>query len=40
MGHGILSLTSMVITHLAVDDYALVQLALTKNPCSDIVDFS
>jgi hypothetical protein len=29
MGHGILSKTSSVITHLAVNDYALVQLALT-----------
>jgi len=29
MGHGIFSLTSMVITHLAVDDSVLVPLALT-----------
>jgi hypothetical protein len=34
------SLTSMVITHLAVDVSVLVQLALTLNPCSNsIVDF-
>jgi hypothetical protein len=29
MGHGIFNLTSMVITNLAVDDFVLVQLALT-----------
>jgi hypothetical protein len=40
MGHAIFSQTSMVITYLAVDDYVLAQLALTKNPCSDILDFS
>jgi hypothetical protein len=29
MGDWIFSLTSMVITHLAVDDYVIAQLALT-----------
>jgi hypothetical protein len=37
-GQGIFSLTSMVITHLAVDDSVLVQLALTLNPCSNLVE--
>jgi hypothetical protein len=39
MGEWIFSLTSMVITHLAVDDSVLVQLSLMLNPCSNIVDF-
>jgi hypothetical protein len=39
MDHGIFSQNSMVITPLVVDDHVLVQLALTKNPCSNIVDF-
>jgi hypothetical protein len=38
MGHGIFSLTFMVITHLAVDDYVLVRHALPLNPCSSIAD--
>jgi hypothetical protein len=29
----------MVITHLAVDDFVLVQLTLALNPCSNVVDF-
>jgi hypothetical protein len=37
MGHGILSLTSMVATHLYVGDSALVRHALTLKPCSRIV---
>jgi hypothetical protein len=37
MEHGIFSQTSMVITHLVVDDYLLVQLA---TPCSNIVDLA
>jgi hypothetical protein len=32
-----LSLTLIVITHLVVGDYVLVRLALTLNPCSDVV---
>ena len=40
MGHGILSHTSMVTTHLVVGDSALVRHALGLNPFSDIVDFS
>jgi hypothetical protein len=40
MDNGIFSQTSMVITHLAVDEYAPVQLALTKNPCSNILDLA
>jgi len=39
MDHGIFSLTSMVITHLVVDDFALVRHALGLNPFSNIVDF-
>jgi hypothetical protein len=37
MGHGIFSLTSMAITQITVDNYVIVQLALTYNPCSNIV---
>jgi hypothetical protein len=33
-----LNLTSMVITQLAVGDSVLVRLALTSNPCSNVVD--
>jgi hypothetical protein len=40
MDHGIFSQTSMVTTHLAVDDSALVRHALGLNPFSNIVDFS
>jgi hypothetical protein len=40
MGHGILSLTSMVITHLVVDDSALARDALTLDPFSNYEDFS
>jgi hypothetical protein len=40
MGHGIFSQTSMVTTHLVVDDSALVRHALGLNPFSNIVDFS
>jgi hypothetical protein len=40
MDHGIFSRTSMVTTHLVVDDSALARLALGLNPFSDIVDFS
>jgi hypothetical protein len=40
MDHGIFSRTSMVTTHLAVDDSALVRHAFGLNPFSDIVDFS
>ena len=37
MDHGIFSLTSMVITHLVVDDSVLVRHALTLNACFSIV---
>jgi inosine/xanthosine triphosphate pyrophosphatase family protein len=40
MNHGIFSQTSMVTTHLVVDDSALVRHALGLNPFSYIVDFS
>jgi hypothetical protein len=40
MDHGIFSQTSMVTTHLVVDDSALVRNALGLNPFSNIVDFS
>jgi hypothetical protein len=40
MDRGIFSQTSMVTTHLVVDDYALVHHALGLNPFSNIVDFS
>jgi hypothetical protein len=41
MDYGIFSQTSMVTTHLVVDDSALVRHALGGlNPFSDIVDFS
>ena len=38
MGHEVFSLTLMAITHLAVDDSALVRYALTLNMCSNIAD--
>jgi hypothetical protein len=38
MGVQVFNLTSMVITHFSVGDSVLVQLALTLNPCSNIVD--
>jgi uncharacterized protein (DUF1697 family) len=38
MGDWILSQTPMAITNLAVESSVLVQLALTLNPCSNIVD--
>jgi hypothetical protein len=40
MNHVIFSLTPMVITHLAVDDYLLARRVLTENPFSNIVDIS
>jgi hypothetical protein len=40
MDHKIFSQTSMVTTHLVVDDSALVRHALGLNPFSNIVDFS